>query len=140
MDIELVLTDMTSEGTPVDPLPQPAADKIVLLTNPSHLQLQSIGFDTSQYMKCLQTAFLGRALIYTPIIGSTQTMLTGNMPFCTALKTDIGVVCAAGQQTKGKGQTEVISHLLSCLCIPIFLACIYTIQCISCYTFPIDNV
>ena len=122
VDIELVMTDMAREGTPVDPLPQPAADKIVLLTNPSHPQLQSIGFESSQYMKCLQTAYLGRALIYTPIIGSTQTMLTGNMPFCTALKTDMGVVCAAGQQTKGKGQTRHNLCLLSCLSLPVFNA------------------
>ena len=124
--IELVMTDMAREGTPVDPLPEAAANKIVLLTNPSHLQLESIGFDASQYMKCLQTAYLGWALIYTPIIGSTQTILTGNMPFCTALKTDMGVVCAAGQQTKGKGQTRHNSCLLSCLSIPILSACVPT--------------
>ncbi len=59
VDIELVMTDIAREGTPVDSLPEPAADKIVLLTNPSHPQLQSIGFDASQYMKCLQTASWG---------------------------------------------------------------------------------
>ena len=103
-DIELVCTNMTTEGTPVDPLPSPAVNKIVLLTRPSAAQLQDVKFDTAQYMRCLRTGLLGRTLLYTPVIGSTQTMLTGNVPFCLALQTDMGVVCAAGQQTRGKGR------------------------------------
>ena len=103
VDIELVRTDEDSEGSSVDPPPSPAVDKVVLLTRPSERQLRSLEFDTSQYMKYLRTGHMGRTLLYTPVIGSTQTMLTGNMPFSLALKTDMGVVCAAGQQTRGRG-------------------------------------
>jgi biotin--protein ligase len=104
VDIELVRTDEDSEGSSVDPPPSPAVDKVVLLTRPSERQLKSLEFDTSQYMKYLRTGHMGRTLLYTPVIGSTQTMLTGNMPFSLALKTDMGVVCAAGQQTRGRGR------------------------------------
>ena len=108
VDIELVTTDVAKEGSPVDPLPEPAADQLVLLTNPSPLQLKSIDFNIDQYMRCLRTAYLGRTLIYTPIIGSTQTLLTGNSPLCTALKRDMGLVCVAGQQTRGKGENNYL--------------------------------
>ena len=106
VDIELVNTETTSEGSSVDPLPCPAVNKVVLLTKPSQIQLHGVGFDISQYMRCLRTGHLGRTLLYTLVIGSTQTMLTGNLPFSLALKTDMGVVCAAGQQTQGRGIGE----------------------------------
>lgn len=103
VDIEIVDTDEMSEGSSVDPLPCPAANKIVLLTRPSEAQLNNLEFDVAQYMRCLRTGHLGRTLLYTAVIGSTQTMLTGNLPFSMALKTGMGVVCVARQQTQGRG-------------------------------------
>ena len=103
VDVNVVTLDTPADGTSVDPLPVPTMKKIVLLTNPSSSQLRSLEFNVSQYTTSLQTAFLGRTLIYTPVIGSTQTAFAGNMPFCTALRTDMGVVCLASQQTQGKG-------------------------------------
>lgn len=103
MDIEIVNTDEMREGSSVDPLPCPTTNKIVLLTRPSEAQLNSLEFDVAQYVRCLRTGHLGRTLLYTPVIGSTQTMLTGNLPFSMALKTVMGVVCVAGQQTQGRG-------------------------------------
>ena len=103
VDIELVRTDSATEGSSVDPLPAPATDKIVLLTTPSDLDLEEVEFDFVQYTRWLRTGYLGRTLLYTPVIGSTQTMLTGNTSFSLAMKTNMGVVCAAGQQTQGRG-------------------------------------
>ena len=104
VDIELVTTDVSKEGSSVDPLPIPTVNKIVLLTSPSEVQLrEEVEFDVPQYIRWLCTGFLGRTLLYTPVIGSTQTMLTGNTAFSMALKPNMGVVCAAGQQTKGIG-------------------------------------
>ena len=103
VDIVLIGTDSAREGSSVDPPPTPTVNKIVLHTRPSDEQLQELGFNTSQYTRWLNTGHLGRILLYTPVIGSTQTMLTGNMPFSLALKPEMGMVCAAGQQTQGRG-------------------------------------
>ena len=105
VDITLVGAGSDEEGSSVDPPPTPTASEIVLLTRPSEEQLQGMEFDVTQYTRWLRTGHLGRTLVYTPVIGSTQTVFTGNLPFTMALKPDMGVVCAAGQQTQGKGIT-----------------------------------
>lgn len=111
VDIELVRTDAASEGSSVDPHPTPATNKIVLLTRPSATELEELKFDFAQFTHWLQNRYLGKTLLYTPVIGSTQTMLTGNMPFSLAMKSDIGLVCVAGQQTQGRGNSNSLSSL-----------------------------
>ena len=60
-------------------------------------------FDVGKYFGALQTTRLGRVLLYTPVITSTQTVFTGNTTF-TFASCESGVICSAGQQTRGKGQ------------------------------------
>ena len=104
VDIELMTSDPVIEGWSVDPPPTPAPNKIVLLTRPLQGDLEELGFDIAQYKRLLHTGHMGRTLLYTPVIGSTQTMLTGNLVFTRALRPEMGVVCVAGQQTQGRGK------------------------------------
>ena len=104
MDIHLIQTDIATEGTPVDPLPEPTRSCLSVLTRPAKWQLDRVQFCFKEYFDHLRTAYLGRTVLCTPVVSSTQTFFTGNMPFCTALKSELGVVCVAGQQTQGKGQ------------------------------------
>ena len=106
VDIELVTADPAHEGSSVDPPPTPSTHKIVLITRPLDDDIEEMGFDVGQYMRLLRTGHMGRTLLYTPVIGSTQTMLTGNLPFSRALRAEMGVVCVAGQQTQGRGEQE----------------------------------
>ena len=104
VDIELMTADPAVDGSSVDPPHTPTPNKIVLLTRPLQGDLEELEFDGSQYTRLLRTGHMGRTLLYTPVIGSTQTMLTGNLPFTRALRPDMGVVCVAGQQTQGRGK------------------------------------
>ena len=103
MDIQLIETDF-SRGTPVDPLPQPAPNQLCVVVRPAQWQLQSVSFEFEEYFRHLRTAHLGRTVLHTPVISSTQTVFSGNVPFCSSLTSELGVVCVAGQQTRGKGQ------------------------------------
>lgn len=102
MDIELIPDDMT-EGTPVDPPPEPAHNSISIYTKPAKWQLASLPFNPDLYFSHLRTTHLGKTMLYTSVISSTQTVFTGNIPFCTSLSSEMGLVCVATQQTKGKG-------------------------------------
>ncbi len=101
--VQLINANMSSEGTPVDPFPSPSPSSISVFTRPAQWQLGGLAFDFDSYFSHLKTAHLGRTVFYTPVIASTQTVFTGNVPFCNALTSDYGLVCVAGQQTQGKG-------------------------------------
>ena len=123
VDIELITSDPAIEGSSVDPPPTPTPKRIILVTRPLEAELQDLEFDVAQYKRLLCTGHLGRTLLFTPVIGSTQTMLTGNLPFARALGAEMGVVCVAGQQTQGRG-TAITKHMLchwSCGIMPIHL-------------------
>lgn len=102
-DVVLVLTDYT-RSTPVDPPPPPTLTSLTIITRPAKWQLDAVSFDFESYQERLKTATLGRTLLYTSIITSTQSLLAGNIPFCNSLPSELGVVCVAGQQTRGKGR------------------------------------
>ena len=68
--------------------------------------MRNLSFDFLEYFKLLKTRDMGRSVLYTPVIASTQTLFTGNLPFCSALTQEMGVVSVAAQQTKGKGERE----------------------------------
>ncbi len=101
--VQLITTDMSSEGTPVDPFPSPSPTSISVFTRPAKWQLERLRFDVDGYFGHLKTAQLGRTVLYTPVIASTQTVFTGNMSLCNAVTCDHGVTCVASQQTQGKG-------------------------------------
>lgn len=103
VNIELITSDPVISGSSVDPPSTPTANRIVLLTNPLQTEVQDLEFDFNQYTRLLTTGHVGRTLLYTPVIGSTQTMLTGNLKFARSLSSELGVVCVAGQQTRGRG-------------------------------------
>ena len=103
MSAHLITTDF-EDGTPVDGFPPPPGPKeLAVLTNPATWQVNSLSFDFLEYFKLLKTKDMGRSVLYTPVIGSTQTLFTGNFPVCSALTQEMGVVSVAAQQTKGKG-------------------------------------
>ena len=104
MSIQLINTDLSSEGTPVDPFPPPSGSSLSVFTRPAKWQLNRLPFDFDSYFNHLKTAHLGRSLLYTPVITSTQTVFAGNVPLCTALTPDLGVICVAAQQTQGRGE------------------------------------
>ncbi len=95
-------------GTPVDSSPCPTPSEMTLITLPARWQLETQPFNFSEYFEHLHTTSLGRTLLYTAVIPSTQTLFTGNIEFCNALTADMGVVSVAGQQTKGKGESLLI--------------------------------
>lgn len=104
MSARLVTTDF-EEGTSVDEYPSPPqSSELAILMRPAKWQLRHLPFDFLEYFELLKTRSLGRSVLYTPVIGSTSTLFTGNIPFCSALTTEMGVVSVAAQQTKGKGQ------------------------------------
>ena len=104
MDLQLIPLDFSKLGTPVDPLPEPSAKNLTVVARPARWQLHSLPFNPDLYFEHLMTAQLGRTVLYTPVISSTQTVFTGNMTFCNALTPRLGVVCVAAQQTQGKGE------------------------------------
>ena len=103
MSARLITTNF-EEGTSVDGFPSPPGpSELAILTNPAKWQVRSLQFDFLEYFKLLKTKDLGRSVLYTPVIASTQTLFTGNIPFSSALTPEMGVVSVAAQQTKGKG-------------------------------------
>lgn len=104
MDLQLIPHDFSKLGTPVDPLPQPSAKNLTVVARPARWQLHSLPFNPDIYFEHLKTAHLGRTVLYTPVISSTQTVFTGNVMFCNTLTSQMGVVCVAAQQTQGKGE------------------------------------
>ena len=103
MSLRLIEHDYQTD-TPVDSAPCPTPCEMTLITLPAHWQLGSQPFNFNEYFANLQTAHLGRTLLYTAVITSTQSLFTGNIDFCNALTLEMGVVSVAGQQTKGKGE------------------------------------
>lgn len=77
-----------------------------MITSPAQWQLQGLPFSREEYFSRLETRELGRTVLYTPVITSTQLPFTGNLTFCQALTQEMGVVWVAAQQTQGKGQTH----------------------------------
>ena len=104
MSLQLIFNDFSKLGTPVDPLPLPSSSNLTVIARPAKWQLHSLPFDSDLYFEHLRTAHLGRTVLHTPVISSTQTVFTGNVTFCNALTTQLGVVCVAAQQTQGKGE------------------------------------
>lgn len=93
-------------GTPVDETAQPSTSELTVVTTPAPWQLSNLPFSCAEYFQRLQTRELGRTLLHTPVITSTQLPFMGNMTFCQALRPEMGVVWVAAQQTKGKGKWE----------------------------------
>ena len=104
ISLQLISNDFSKLGTPVDPLPQPSSSNLTVIARPAKWQVRSLPFDLDLYFEHLRTAHLGQTVLYTPVISSTQTVFTGNVTFCDALTTQLGVVCVAAQQTQGKGE------------------------------------
>lgn len=103
MDVELITADM-SKGTPVDAHPaSPSPQRLCIFARPAHWQLSALPFDFQLYFSLLQTSTLGRTILYTPVISSTQTAFTGNTKFAHSIPSILGVASVAGQQTQGKG-------------------------------------
>ena len=92
-----------SQGSPVDPPRKPTELLLTVITSPASWQVEQLSFDVGAYFSALTTNNMGRSLVYTPVITSTQEVLCGNLPFTLSLTAKAGVVCVAGQQTKGKG-------------------------------------
>lgn len=118
ISLQLISNDFSKLGTPVDPLPQPSSSNLTVIARPAKWQVRSLPFDLDLYFEHLQTAHLGQTVLYTPVISSTQTVFTGNVTFCDALTTQLGVVCVAAQQTQGKG--EVSCFMTFCLHATLF--------------------
>ena len=116
MNLRLIANDFSKLGTPVDPLPQPSSSNLTVIARPAKWQLRSLPFDSDLYFEHLQTAYLGRTVLYTPVISSTQTVFTGNVTFRNALTTQLGVVCVAAQQTQGKGEFLCSDFLSPSMC------------------------
>lgn len=91
----------------MDETAQPSTSELTVVTTPAPWQLSDLPFSCSEYFQVLQTRELGRTLLHTPVITSTQLPFVGNMTFCQALRPEMGVVWVAAQQTKGKGKFAV---------------------------------
>ena len=111
----LVCQDDYSQGSPVDPPLKATESLLTVISNPASWQIEQLSFDIDAYFTALKTIDMGRTLLYTPVITSTQVVLCGNLPFSLSLTSKAGVVCVAGQQTKGRGMCT-----LACM-----HACIY---------------
>ncbi len=102
VSLEFLTTDYTL-GTPVDHAPSPSPSKLTVVARPAPWQLQQLPFHPEEYFGRLETRELGRTVLYTPVITSTQLPFTGNLTFAQSLERERGVVWVATQQTKGKG-------------------------------------
>lgn len=69
--VELVERDDCG-GVPVDSCP--GESRLCMLEDPSEGELVGIPFDRRRYFAELKTKYLGRILLYTPVITSTQTL------------------------------------------------------------------
>ena len=72
--VEILLRDRRG-GLPVDITP--THDHTYLLPHPAEGELTGLPFDVKVYLNHLQTKTLGRTIIYSPVISSTQTLFTG---------------------------------------------------------------
>ena len=128
MNIIFCLDDY-SQGSPVDPPPKPTESLLTIITNPAFWQVQQLAFDSHAYFTTLKTTNMGRSVVYTPVITSTQEVLCGNLPFSLSLTSKAGVVCVAGQQTKGKG--TVCTYRM--LYMYVHTICAYTCTLYKCH-------
>ena len=110
MSLRFITHDYTL-GTPVDMPPSPSASELTVVTSPAPWQVKQLPFSSQVYFRQLQTRELGRVLLHTPVITSTQLPFTGNLSFCQALGADLGLVWVAAQQTRGKGVCSSCSRL-----------------------------
>lgn len=69
--VELVKRDEYG-GVPVDLCP--GESRLCILEDPKDGELVGILFDRQRYFAELKTKYLGRTLLYTPVIASTQTL------------------------------------------------------------------
>lgn len=106
----LFCQDNYSQGSSVDPLPNSTESLLTVVTNPASWQIKQLNFDGHTYFAALTTINMGRSLVYAPVMTSTQEVLSGNLPFSLGLTTQAGVVCVAGQQTKGRGMCMHAYH------------------------------
>jgi len=72
--VEVLLRDRRG-GLPVDITP--THNHIYLLPHPTEGELSGLPFNVTEYLSHLQTKTLGRTVIYSPVISSTQTLFTG---------------------------------------------------------------
>lgn len=109
MDVELIPTpDVPShQDASVDATPVPSANRLCVITRPTHRQLSMLLFDFQLYFSLLKTAALGRTVLYSPVMSSTQNVFSGNLSFANLLPQALGTICVAEQQTKGKGKYVV---------------------------------
>lgn len=91
-------------GTPVDSTPPSSPSELTVVTRPAPWQVNSLPFSSKDYFRQLETRELGRTILHTPVITSTQLPFSGNLCFCQLSQLAVGVVWVAAQQTKGKGQ------------------------------------
>ncbi len=106
MDIELIPAtgEHSLQDPPLGSLPMPTARCLCIFTRPTEAQLRAVSFDSQLYFSLLKTDTLGRTVLCTSVISSTQNVFTGNLTFAQALPNSLGTVCVAQQQTKGKGR------------------------------------
>ena len=90
----------------MDSVEQPSLSELTVVTNPAPWQLHGLPFSCDRYFQELRTREMGRSLLHTPVITSTQLPFMGNLTFCQALRPEMGVVWVAAQQTKGKGNVS----------------------------------
>ena len=107
----VVHTDDYSLGTPVDPPEESSETRSVVIARPSEEQLDSLEFNHKMFFSCLKTRNIGWSLLIGPVVTSTQTFFTGNIPLSTRLPSDSGIIFVAGQQTKGRGSLSAIPSL-----------------------------
>lgn len=100
-------------GTPVDDVAQPSLSELTVITRPAPWQLNGLPFSHEMYFQGLRTREMGRTLLHTPVITSTQLPFMGNLTFCQALRPEAGVVWVAAQQTKGKGRVS-LQQIVKC--------------------------
>ncbi|XP_062516763.1 biotin--protein ligase-like isoform X2 [Corticium candelabrum] len=80
------------------------------------------GFDWQAFEKALKTRVLGRALMYTQVIKSTQTLLDSCPKFLKNIPDGIGVAAVAQIQTSGRGRgSNLWLSPLGCMMVSIHL-------------------
>jgi biotin--protein ligase len=104
MSSSLFILDDFNIGTPVDPIPPTTDAQVTILVKPSLCDVTSLDFNGECYFSSLTSVKLGRLLLVGPVMTSSQTMFSGNIPLNDILSNDMGLVCTPGQQTKGKGR------------------------------------
>lgn len=90
-------------GIPVDTVP--SHNHYYLLLHPNKGEMTGLHFNVMEYLSHLQTKTLGHIVIYSPVISSTQTLFTGNIPLSESFTAESGAIAIASQQMRGKGRT-----------------------------------